>query len=694
MLERTFQHLPRISEKKEQDLWSQGVETWDDFESEILRQPSLFPGYNLDPLEYALDKSRCALQSRDMDYFAKLLQPREHYRIALTVPEATAFLDIETTGLSLYYDHITLIGASIADEFYCHITGQATKKLIEFVNVAKCLVTFNGTVFDLKFIRKELPKLNLPLAHVDLRFFGRRAGLKGGQKQIELDLGISRIQEIEGMSGERAPLLWHDYRLGDQNSAKTLIEYNHADIEGMKAIFDVALERLGASQNFPLLEARGRKFSDSSSKFKFASKASTAAKNRIYVPPFKGVKGPLITLRRLGLNNRAKKLRIVGIDLTGSEARATGWCSLVGKNAVTKLISTDADLISETVAAEPDLVSIDSPLSLPRGRVSAFDDDPGRQEFGIIRESERTLMGRGVSVYPALIPSMQRLTNRGMRLAREFRERGFPVIESYPGAAQDIMNIPRKRAGLEYLKKGLKDFGIRGRFLAEPVSHDEVDAVTAAVVGIFFWVGKFEALGNDDEEYLIIPDLNVVPDTWRDRQVVGISGPIAAGKTTAGRNLEKKGFIYGRYSLVLSDLLVARGKKVNRDTLQEIGDKIHHDPGQRALCRMLVNKLPPDKNLVIDGLRWPEDHAYMVESFGPAFIHLHVDAACDLREKRYIEMGNTREDFRRAIAHPVEQNVPMLASRADKTIKNEKTQGGFQRVITNAINQIINGGGV
>jgi predicted nuclease with RNAse H fold len=45
------------------------------------------------------------------------------------------------------------------------------------------------------------------------------------------------------------------------------------------------------------------------------------------------------------------------------------------------------------------------------------------------------------------LPSMQGLTRRGMALAVRLRDLGVPVIESYPGAAQDIMGIPRKRSG-------------------------------------------------------------------------------------------------------------------------------------------------------------------------------------------------------------------------------------------------------
>ncbi len=124
-------------------------------------------------------------------------------------------------------------------------------------------------------------------------------------------------------------------------------------------------------------------------------------------------------------------------------------------------------MIERAFEAGADLISIDSPLSLPRGRTSVFDSDRTRQRYGITRECERLLRRRGIYVYPCLIPSMQALTKRGVDLAQKFRKVGIPVIESYPGAAQDIMGIPRKRAGIEYLSQGLAEFGIVGDFLAK-----------------------------------------------------------------------------------------------------------------------------------------------------------------------------------------------------------------------------------
>jgi predicted nuclease with RNAse H fold len=111
----------------------------------------------------------------------------------------------------------------------------------------------------------------------------------------------------------------------------------------------------------------------------------------------------------------------------------------------------------------------------------------------------------GISVFWCLLPSMESLTRRGIKLANEFRRAGARVIESYPGAAQDVLGIPRKKASLEELKQGLGRAGITGEFLRAVVTHDEVDAITSALVGLFYLADDYIALGTPAEDYLIVP---------------------------------------------------------------------------------------------------------------------------------------------------------------------------------------------
>jgi predicted nuclease with RNAse H fold/dephospho-CoA kinase len=363
----------------------------------------------------------------------------------------------------------------------------------------------------------------------------------------------------------------------------------------------------------------------------------------------------------------------VGIDLVSSEDRETGFCILKGNVATTRRVKTDEEMIRLAIEAGADLISIDSPLSIPKGRMSFFDDSPCRAEFGIMRECERILHRRGIKSYPCLIQSMQKLTQRGMLLAEKFRKIGIPVIESYPGAAQDIMSIPRKQAGVDYLVDGLKEFGLKGEFTQITVSHDELDAITSSVVGHFFWVGMFEGLGNPDEEYLIIPDLNADYKTWLSRKIVGLSGQIASGKTTIADYLSKNGYVSSRYSQVLKNMLSKEGKAATRSSLQKIGWAIHEEKGQRWLGKKVCELLVGKKCCVVDGLRFLEDHALMVETFGPAFQHVHLTSPLPERQKR-VEF-RSKEDITldSATLNPVEEEIEKLAEVAGWIIPNDGT---------------------
>lgn len=335
--------------------------------------------------------------------------------------------------------------------------------------------------------------------------------------------------------------------------------------------------------------------------------------------------------------------------------------------------------------AKPSVVSIDSPLSLPLGRVRVTDDDPGRDQYGIMRQCERTLKRRGINVYPCLLPSMQRLTARGMRLAQQLRAKGISVIESYPGAAQDIMGIPRKGAGEALLRDGLANFGATGAFVSEPVKHDELDAITSALVGSFFLAGKFEALRAPNEDALIVPDLSA-PNL---PLVLGISGPIGAGKTTAARFIESDGFAYSRFSQVIDDEIIKQGLIPDRETRQKIGWKINRDKGQRWLCEQVLERVGGADKVVIDGLRFPEDHAYFFERFSTRFVHLHIRAPEAVRCARLESLGVSKEQFAAAMKQPTESSVDQLAELASAIVENNESIAAFQGRLKNILKPFL-----
>lgn len=666
MLHMTFQRLLRgVSANREAKYWEQGIFSWEDLERYLTPQHSLF----LDQ-ESLFAKARAAFESRNATFFANLLDQREHFRIPLSFPERTLFLDIETTGLSRYYDVITLVGWFYQGKYNSFILGGNEQPLRAALADACVIVTFNGSMFDLPFLREGFSDLPIPPVHIDLRFLAKRVLLSGGQKSIENEVGFKRPPHLIEIKGESAPILWHQYRRGDLNALKLLTEYNYCDILGMKFIFDKVIGLIVKQHKLPThISKKLPRFFNRDESLSTRKRSAHKLFQEINFLPYTGNSGPKITYKNFFIA-KTFQLKVVGIDLTGSENKPSGWCLLNGTKASTHLIKSDEDLISNTLAAQPHIVSIDSPLSLPQGRISVHDDDPGRHQYGIMRFCERLLKKRGINVYPALIPSMQKLTARGIRLASLFRSKGVPVIESYPGAAQDIMGIPRKRASLDMLREGLKEFGIQGNFLKEQLTHDELDAITSSIVGAFFWSGKFEALGAEGDEALIIPDLETDAAIWNNRKIIGISGRIAAGKTTLAQYLETQGFYYTRYSMVLAAMMREQGKEPTRSALQEFGNQIYQQIGQREFGRKLLETLPDQGNIVIDGLRFADDHAFWIETFGPAFYHVHLEAPVKLRKTRFNNRETNETSFEEAEAHPVEQQISMLRPLAHEIISN------------------------
>lgn len=671
MIRNTFLHFKNINTRTEKELWKQGILTWEDYAARQPRQLSLFEGASYPP---GVHDSLAALATENISYFAERLHPHEFYRLALTFPNDILFLDIETTGLSIYYDIITLIGWSLGSEYGVYINGDDESLLAQVMRKAKLIVTFNGTLFDLKFIKKNFPSINLPCYHIDLRFFAKRVGMTGGQKAIEEQIGFRRNDTIEGILGEAAPILWHKYRRGDVDSLKKLIEYNHADVEGMKVILDKCIELFVAKNKFPKKIQPKFKFAKHRSMIKWNDSLSSDSKSGIFVPHYRGDIKPLITYSDLNDLISLDSFCVAGIDLVSSEEKESGFCLLTGNRAETSRIKSDDEMLALIIDSGANLVSIDSPLSIPVGRTTFWDDDPMRSEYGITRECERTLKKRGISSYPCLIPSMQRLTCRGMKLAGKLRKLGIPVIESYPGAAQDIMNIPRKQAGLQYLAEGLKDFGIVGDFLQIQVSHDELDAITSAIVGLFFWAGKFEGLGNAEEDYLIIPDLMADHEQWLRRKVVGFSGIIGAGKTTSATFLASQGYTVTRFSDILRKILQDQSTLITRSSLQEVGFEIYKTGKQRWLGKEVVRQVSGEKKVAIDGLRFPEDHASLIESFGPAFRHIYIECDQKARSTREIVGGEEDIPLNEALLHKVESGISQLASLAHSHIDNDSTK--------------------
>jgi histidinol phosphatase-like PHP family hydrolase/predicted nuclease with RNAse H fold/dephospho-CoA kinase len=345
-------------------------------------------------------------------------------------------------------------------------------------------------------------------------------------------------------------------------------------------------------------------------------------------------------------------LKVVGIDLTSSEKKASGFAVLSGTTAETLTALTDDEMVKRISEIKPSVISIDSPLSLPEGRC-CFDKNCECSKYGIMRQCELLLRHFGIGVYPCLIDSMVNLTVRGMNLTKRLRGFGFNVIESYPGVAQDLLHIPRKQKGLEFLLNGMKNFGIEG--IRENITHDEADAITSALVGYFYLDNKYVGMGNEKEGYLIVPKL----ETYLHGKglVIGLIGQIAAGKTTVAEYLR---FKYGFMSMRFSKLIEEKYHVSGRDNLQRVGLEIANDfAKQKELSDFMLNKIKEKENYVIDGIRQVVDYENLSSSLGKRFKLIYIESPYNAREKRYrsLEPNVSAKKFREIDTRPVEMSI-------------------------------------
>lgn len=235
MLKNSFIHIPGIGYKTERYIWGMGVLSWEDFMVDYDRLE--LHSAKKEKIRNYLDLSSAHLRRKNIHFFADALPKAEIWRVYPDFKDKVAFLDIETTGLLSYYNEITLIGLFDGKDARTYIAGENLDSFIKDINDSALVVTFNGTLFDLPFIKTKFPNF-IPPPHIDLRFFLKRLGYSGGLKNVERQLGIMRPEGIKDIDGFYAAILWDKYIHGDSNALDLLIEYNIADVAVLKVLMD------------------------------------------------------------------------------------------------------------------------------------------------------------------------------------------------------------------------------------------------------------------------------------------------------------------------------------------------------------------------------------------------------------------------------------------------------------------------
>jgi uncharacterized protein len=238
----SFRHIQGIGPLRERQLWLSGVRSWAD----------LPPGDVLSPrldgkLRAGVAASRERLDAGDIDHFARLLPQTEHWRLLPHLLGDAAFLDIEAAG-----DSITVIG--VLDKHGLHSFWRDLDGSPQRAREWKCLVTFNGAVFDLPILRRAFPAWQPPAAHVDLKQVFQRLREKGGLKELEPRVGFFRPPHLANLSGQDAIALWHAQKRGDRSALRRLVEYNLYDVFHLLPLAELGYNRLLRRTGMPAPE--------------------------------------------------------------------------------------------------------------------------------------------------------------------------------------------------------------------------------------------------------------------------------------------------------------------------------------------------------------------------------------------------------------------------------------------------------
>ncbi len=239
MLEHTFIHIPGIGPKTEQHLWRHGILTWKHFLSN--KETPLSPARDT----FVRQNLEASIQNMDnIHFFLDKLSSGDLWRVFNKFKDKAVYLDIETSGLYQGIDEITIIGIYDGKTVKTFVQGINLAEFESEINTYELVITFNGAQFDLPFIRRQFPNISLPPAHIDLRFFLKKLGYRGGLKAIEKSFGLPRASSIDGIDGYEAVLLWKAYQWGDESALDRLIQYNTADIVHLKPLMEKGYEEM------------------------------------------------------------------------------------------------------------------------------------------------------------------------------------------------------------------------------------------------------------------------------------------------------------------------------------------------------------------------------------------------------------------------------------------------------------------
>jgi len=182
--------------------------------------------------------------------------------------------------------------------------------------------------------------------------------------------------------------------------------------------------------------------------------------------------------------------------------------------------------------------------------------------------------------------------------------------------------------------------------------------------------------------------------------IIGMTGSIASGKETLTKFLIKKGFKYYVVSELLKEELKKRNLEITRENMQNLGDELRKKEGAAVLMKMLLEKINPNENSIIDSLRNPKEAEFLRENL-KKFILIAVDANREIRFKRILSRNRssdpkTWEEFLKVdkrdhhdTKNPLGQQVEECIKISDFVLLNNGTLEEFEEKIKKVYEGVI-----
>lgn len=158
--------------------------------------------------------------------------------------------------------------------------------------------------------------------------------------------------------------------------------------------------------------------------------------------------------------------------------------------------------------------------------------------------------------------------------------------------------------------------------------------------------------------------------------ILGITGLARSGKEAAAQFFIQKGFTKVNISDFLKEELINQGKEPTKANMSLLGDELRKKYGKDIMIKLLLNKIKGKGNIVITGVRSPEELSYLKKEIGE-FKLIAITASKEVRfQRRNEEDSNIPEEFFARDERDIKnKGLDKVLTAADITIENNTTVG-------------------